>query len=476
VNLDKTELVHQENQMRRRYTPFISGSLTAIAAIACLAVSACTPGVAGGTAASSATSGPVTTNPSSLGHVDLSVLDYFTGGVDNTWMNDVIAAFEKKYPNISVQRQSITWSDLMQELPLKLKSPNPPDIVPPNNGWQSLGTLVQGGLVDNLDSYATAYGWNNNVPPSILQEQEFSANGKQMGTGVLFGMPVALSSMIEVYYNRSLLQRLGLSVPTTYAAFTSALAKAKQAGITPIELGNQAQSGITQPLYSVMDALGNQSAISNFIYSQGQTRLDSQASGFPQAVATMQQWAAEGYFTKQFQGVPETNAETQFVQGQGLFHFDYSGSLPFTSPVQSKGFGSFILPRNDGKPGVAPSSAATELCVSSQSKHVAAAAAFLNFAASPAAAQIAVNLGTDPMLAPSVKLPTRNPEFADEVANANLVTAHNSGVPYLDWATPTLFNTITVQMSEMLGGKTSVSAAIAAVQADDAKFRAQATK
>jgi raffinose/stachyose/melibiose transport system substrate-binding protein len=297
-----------------------------------------------------------------------------------------------------------------------------------------------------------------------------------MGTGALFGMPTALSSTIEVYYNRSLLQHLGLSVPTTYNAFVNDLAKAKQAGITPVELGNQAQSGITQPLYSVMDALGNQSVITNLIYSLGQNSLESQASGFPQAVAAMHDWAAKGYFTDQFAGVPETDAETQFVQGKGLFHFDYSGSLPFTSPAQAKGFGSFVLPRNDGKPPVATLSAATELCVSSQSKHVAAAAAFLNFAASPAAAQIAVNLGTDPMLAPSVKLPTSNPEFADEVANANLVTAHNSSVPYLDWATPTLFNTITVQMSEVLGDKTSVSAAVGAVQADDTKFRAQATK
>jgi raffinose/stachyose/melibiose transport system substrate-binding protein len=461
--------------MRRR-TTFLSGSLAAIAAIACLTVSACTPGVAGSAAANTAPSGPVTTDPGKLGNTTLNVLDYFTGGVDNTWMNDVVAAFEKKYPNITVKRQSITWSDLMQELPLKLKSPNPPDIVPPNNGWQSLGTLVQGGLVDKLDSYATAYGWDKYVPASILREQEFSANGQQMGTGALFGMPTALSSTIEVYYNRSLLQHLGLSVPTTYNAFVNDLAKAKQSGITPIELGNQAQSGITQPLYSVMDALGNQSVITNLIYSLGQNSLESQASGFPQAVAAMHDWAAKGYFTDQFAGVPETDAETQFVQGNGLFHFDYSGSLPFTSPAQAKGFGSFVLPRNDGKPPVATLSAATELCVSSQSKHVAAAAAFLNFAASPAAAQIAVNLGTDPMLAPSVKLPTSNPEFADEVANANLVTAHNSSVPYLDWATPTLFNTITVQMSEVLGDKTSVSAAIGAVQADDTKFRAQATK
>jgi raffinose/stachyose/melibiose transport system substrate-binding protein len=461
--------------MRRRKT-LLSGSLAAIAAIACLAVSACTPGVAGTTAVNTAPSGPVTTDPGKLGHVTLRVLDYFTGGVDNTWMNNVIAAFEKKYPNITIQRQSVTWTDLMQELPLKLKSPNPPDIVPPNNGWQSLGTLVQGGLVDNLDSYATAYGWDKYVPGSILRQQEFSANGQQMGTGVLFGMPVALSSMIEVYYNRSLLQRLGLSVPTTYNDFVNDLAKAKQAGITPISLGNQGQSGITQPLYSVMDALGNQSVITNFIYSLGQDSLESPASGFPQAVAAMNEWAAKGYFTKQFQGVPETDAETQFIQGNGLFHFDYSGSLPFTSPVQAKGFGSFVLPRNDGKAPVATLAAATELCVSSQSKHVAAAAAFLNFAASPAAAQIAVNLGTDPMLAPSVTLPASNPEFADEVANANLVTAHNSSVPYLDWATPTLFNTITVQMSEMLGGKTSVSAAISAVQADDTHFRASQTR
>lgn len=462
--------------MRRRKTSFISGSLAAIAATACLAVSACTPGVAGSTAATSAPSGPVTTDPATLGHVTLRVLDYFTGGVDNTWMKEVIAAFEKKYPNISVQRQSITWTDLMQALPLKLKSPNAPDIVPPNNGWQSLGTLVQGGLVDNLNSYATAYGWDKNVPASILRQQEFSANGQQMGTGTLFGMPVALSSMIEVYYNRSLLQRLKLSVPTTYTAFTGDLAKAKQAGITPIAFGNQAQSGITQPLYSVMDALGNQSVITNLIYSLGQNSLENQASGFPQAVAAMSDWAAKGYFTHQFAGVPETDAETQFIAGKGLFHFDYSGSLPFTSAAQAKGFGSFVLPRNDGQSPVATLSAATELCVSSQSKHVAAAAAFLNFAASPAAAQIAVNLGTDPMLAPSVTLPASNPEFADEVANANLVTAHNSSVPYLDWATPTLFNTLTVQMSEVLGGKTSVSAAIGAVQADDTKFRAQPTK
>jgi len=458
-------------------TPIYGGALAALTVTACLTVSACTPGAntnAGGPA--TPTGGQVATDPATMGHVTLKVLDYFTGGADNTWMNQVIAAFEKKYPNITITRQSLTWTNLMQELPLKLRSPSPADIVPPNNGWQSLGALVQGRLVSSLASYATAYGWDKNVPQSILRQQEFSANGKQMGTGVVFGMPVALSSMIEVYYNQSLLHRLGLTVPATFSAFTADLAKAKQAGMTPIEFGNQGQYGVTQPLYSIMDALGDQSAITNLIYSQGSGSLDSQASGFPLAVQTMSGWAAKGYFTHDFAGVPETVAQQKFIDGNGLFHFDYSGSLPFTKPAQSAGFGSFVMPRDDGRPPVATMSAATELCVSSKSAHPAAAAAFLNFAASPAAAQIAVNLGIDPMLAPNVSLSRSNPLFADEVTNANQVTAHDSSVPYLDWATPTLLNTLIVQMQEMLGGKTTINGAIGAVQADYAKFRAQASK
>jgi raffinose/stachyose/melibiose transport system substrate-binding protein len=72
-----------------------------------------------------------------------------------------------------------------------------------------------------------------------------------------------------------------------------------------------------------------------------------------------------------------------------------------------------------------------------------------------------------------VKLPTDNPLFTDETTNANQLAEHNTSVPYLDWATPTLFTTITVQMSEVLGGKTSVSSAIGAVQADDTSYRSK---
>ena len=49
---------------------------------------------------------------------------------------------------------------------------------------------------------------------------------------------------------------------------------------------------------------------------------------------------------------------------------------------------------------MATASSATELSISAKSKHAAAAAAFLNFAAGPQAAQLAVDHSTMPMLAP----------------------------------------------------------------------------
>ena len=188
--------------------------------------------------------------------------------------------------------------------------------------------------------------------------------------------------------------------------------------------------------------------------------------GLSQAVAALHDWSKKGYFTAKFGGV----AGQAFVDGKALFHFDYSGSLPLKAG-QSSRFGSFILPRNDGRPAVATMSSATNFSVAAKSKHAAAAAAFLNFAASPAAAQIAADLGTDPMLAPKVTTKGSDPLFADEVANASAIAAHDSSVPYLDWATPTLLTTIEVKMQGLFAGRANVAAVSSAANADDVKFK-----
>jgi raffinose/stachyose/melibiose transport system substrate-binding protein len=444
----------------------ISALAVPLAAVTLL--TACVPGTSSGKAAGPASAGPVVTDPAKMGKVQVRVLDYFSGGVDVAWMKGVVAAFEQKYPNITIERTSLPWDDVMKALPLKLKAADPPDIVPANNGWQSLGTLVQGGLVLNLDNYGNAYGWQKTFPDSILREHEFSADGKQMGTGSLFGTPVARASLIEVYYDRALLNKIGAAVPTTFADFEADLAKAKAAGVTPISMGNLEQVGVTGPLFSAMNALGPQEKISDFIYSHGDVRVSE--TGFPEAAAKVKDWADKGYFSKDFAGVAGQDAAQAFVDGKALFRFDYSGSLPLKKG-QSKNFGSFLLPRADGGHPVATASSATNFSISAKSKHADAAAAFLNFAASPAAAQLAVDNETMPLLAPGLKASGKDPLFTDDVAAAAQVSSDKASVPYLDWATPTLLGTIQTQVQDLLAGKASVDAVVTAAQGDYDKFQ-----
>jgi raffinose/stachyose/melibiose transport system substrate-binding protein len=461
--------------MPRRCRLHWSGAATVSLAVA-VALASCTPGAGSSPGANRAPSGAINVHAGTMGKVEVSLLDCFTSGSDDAWMIDVVGQFHKQYPNITITRTSMSCGDVMQALPRKLKSADPPDIVPANNGWQSLGVLVQGHLVLNLDRYSESYGWLAKIPVSIQREHEFSADGKQMGTGSLFGMPIARSSTIEAYYNRALLRKIGATVPHTLGQFESDLAKAKAAGITPISLGNLEPAGITGPLYSVMNSLGQQDKITDLIYSQKNVQIDDPATGFQGAVAKVTDWADKGYFTSQFSSVPGHDAAQAFVDGDALFRFDYSGSLPL-KPGQSKGFGSFVLPRQDGGSPVATNASATNFSVSAKAKHPDAAAAFLSYAADKTAAGIAVTRKTMPLLAPDATTPTSDdPLFADDLATAAQLTHRDASVPYLDWATPTLLGTIQTNMQDLLAGKTSPADVVKAARADDSAFQAKLAK
>ncbi|MFI8791454.1 ABC transporter substrate-binding protein [Streptomyces sp. NPDC055105] len=443
--------------------------ISAMAApLAAVMLSGCVPGMSNSTAAGQAGAGRVVTDPGAMGKTRIRVLDYFAGGPDKAWMERIVTAFERKYPQITVDRTAQSWDDVMKSLPLKLRSADPPDIVPANNGWQSLGTLAKGGLVLNLDPYAEAYGWKKAFPTSIQEEHQFAPDGKEMGTGSLFGAPIARGSAVEVYYNRSLLKRTGGHVPRTLTQFEENMRKAKAAGITPVAVGNLEQGGVTATLFSLINSFGDRDKIADFTYSRGDMSVGR--TGFPEAVTKLKEWAGKGYFTKDFAAVPGQDAAQAFVDGKALFRFDYSGSLPLQQG-DSKKLGSFVLPRAHGGDPVVTFAAASNFSIAAKTKHPDAAAAFLNFMASPEAARIATQVGSMPMLSTPELPPDHDPLLADDVKIAAQVSDNDSAVPYLDWATPTLLNTMTTHMTDLLAGKASAADVVKATQDDYAQFQ-----
>lgn len=411
----------------------------------------------------------VSTDVAAMGDVTLKMLDWWQGDT-NAWVDVAVTAFEKKYPNITIKRTVQDWGQLTSTLNLRLAEADGPDVATVNNGWQSLGTLAKGGLVVNLDRYADAYGWLDTVPSTILRQTQFSTDGKTMGSGSLFATPVSTSSLIGLYYNKTVLDAAGVAPPTTFQEFQDACAAVKAAGQVPIVYGSQEAGAATAILFAVQDLDGDKQKLNDFIYSDGTVAIAD--TGITQAAETVKKWADDGWLTPNYEGIQYADAVDAFMTGQGAFRFEYTGSLPFTEAQRAE-YGYVQLPQTSTGE-VVGTGASTAMAISAKSKHPDAAAAFLDFLAGPEVAQIVADHGLIPLLH-KVTVPTGNPVFASEVAGQQALDAADGYVPYFDWSTPSMLDTMGTQVQLLLAGKATPEQLTTAGQKDYDAFQADRT-
>ncbi|QNE35786.1 ABC transporter substrate-binding protein [Leifsonia shinshuensis] len=445
--------------MKKRH---LAGALALTAGLA-LGLTACAPGGSSAAGSSHAVSKDVSGKP-----VTLKILDFWQGE-EGKWMDSVVKDFEKQHPNITIKRTTQDWGQVMNTLNLRLADPNGPDIALVNNGWQSMGTLAKGGRILNLDAYSDLYGWKKEIPDTIARQLEFTPDGKQMGTGSLYATPAARSSLIGLYYNKEILDKLGLPVPKTLADFEKDAAAVKAAGITPIAYGSQDKGSATSILFATQDLYATSKNIGDFVYSAGNVPITS--TGIVDAAKDVKKWADSGWFTPNYPGVQYADAQAQFMDGKAAFRFEYTGSLGF-SDAQKQTMGYVQLPQVQGGKVVGTGSTAANLSISAKSKHPDAAAAFLDFMASKTAAQQAVGHGFLPLLHSGLSTPSGNAELATEISAQQTLDKGNGYVPYFDWSTPSMIDTIGGQLQQLYAGQVTPDQLAAAGQKDYDAFQA----
>ena len=439
----------------------------ALAGAAAVPLASCAPGGGGSSTSSSEPASSVTTDAAKLGSVTLSQMDTWTDktSLQAQWIEKVNAAFTQKYSNVKVKRTSATFDDINKTLKLKLSDTSAPDVVPANNGWQGIGTLAKAKLIRDLTPWVQAYGWDKRIPATIARQHQVTADGKSIGKGNFFGIPMAQGGFITIYYNRAKLAKLG-DVPTTFDAFQALLAKAKSSGQTPMMIGTQDQWLSTTTLFALMCNYGETQKISDFVYGVGGSAADT---GMEEAATTYQQWAKSDYFPKNFAGTPSADSGTAFVKGNGVFYFYYSDSLPFQTAAKSNEFGTFLLPTQGELRAVGASN--QNFSIASNSKHPDAAALWLDFVSSKAAGQLAVDTGIMPFLDTFEPTATTGALLKDELGELAGVQKTDGFVPYFDWASPTMLDTMGAQCQLLLAGKITPQQLVQACQKDYDAFQ-----
>jgi raffinose/stachyose/melibiose transport system substrate-binding protein len=399
--------------------------------------------------------------------VTLTVWDQEVRGGQNAAITTLNANFEKKYPNIKINRVAKSFTDLQTTLKLAASGPNPPDVVEANNGYSAMGPLVKAGLLLSLSKYATQYGWNSRYSAGILKMNKFTPDGASFGTGNLYGLPMT-GEVVGVYYNKAKLKKLGLSVPATFKGFKRALAKAQSAGETPIQFGNLDKwPGIHEYEELMLQAVPRAWA-SDWIFGLRGAKLNFTSRGTIDAALELQNWAGSGTFTKGYSGLGYDPSWQAFGQGTGVFLISGSWLTADLGKALGKDVGFFLLPPPSGKPLATLGGEGLPWAISSKTKNAAAAATYLNYITSNSSMQVVADNGQLTATKAKVKVPAG---LDTEVSNAwTIANQQDAIVPYLDWATPTMYDTITAAIQELMAGKKTPQAFTSTVNSDYAKF------
>ena len=214
--------------------------------------------------------------------------------------NKLIAVFEKQNPTIHVVQTAQKNTEYNTILSAALSGGSGPDVFQ-TRAYGGLETFAQSGYLEPLEQWVPAL---KNFAPTPLKGATSIKDGK------IYGVPFA-SQTLFVFYNKSMYDKLGLTVPNTWSDFLTVLDKLKKAGIQP--LANGAKDGWT--LEVMMGALSPNFYGANDFFDavvKGQTTFED-----PRFVNSINRLNdLKPYLPNLYMGVSYTDMQQSFINEQ----------------------------------------------------------------------------------------------------------------------------------------------------------------
>lgn len=408
--------------------------------------------------------------PEAAGQVTLVVWDQFYRDVEMKVMDTLNEEFEAAHPGVKVERVVKTLDDLKVTLKQAMAQADGPDVAQVNQGRSDMGAMVQADLLLPLNDYATQFKWADRISSSVANRNSFTADGKTFGQGNLYGVsPTA--EVVGVYYNKGIFEANGWQIPKTYEEFLALLGAIKAKGITPISFGSLDGWPAIHEYSAVQHLLVTPEYINDLVYGVNNVSFDTPENR--EAARTMQEWVDKGYFTDGFAGIGYDDVNKLFKAGQGAMTITGSWLAGELVGDTDQKFGFFLLPGPGGKPAMAIGGVGIPFAIRKTSQHADLSAQYLDWMISPRAAQLWAGAGMAPAmpLPPDAKLEGGS-LFADTVDAWDAINKGNLVGHYIDWATPTFYDTLVAELQKLFGKASTPEQFTAAVEKDYAAFLA----
>ncbi|GAB4457326.1 MAG: hypothetical protein Kow0070_09160 [Anaerolineales bacterium] len=164
----------------------------------------------------------------------VEVFSWWTGGGEAAGLEAMIKVFNAKYPNIEFINAAVAGgagTNARAVLATRLQAGDPPDSWQGHAGQELIGTYVAGNQIKPLNDLYQSEGWLAVMPQTLIPL--ISDNGN------IYSVPVNIHRANVLWYNPSVLEANGVSVPTTMDEWFAAMDTLQAAGVTPLALGEQ---------------------------------------------------------------------------------------------------------------------------------------------------------------------------------------------------------------------------------------------
>jgi raffinose/stachyose/melibiose transport system substrate-binding protein len=397
------------------------------------------------------------------GDVTLTIWDQEVRGGQAAQIKRLNDAFQQKYPNVTIKRVAKSFTDLNKTLKLAVSGAKAPDIVQANQGRPVMGTLVKGGLLEPIDPYAEAFGWEERFSELLLDLNRFSSDGEQFGEGNLYGLS-QVGEIVGVFYNKSKVSE----PPATLEEFEQSLAEAKQEGDIPIQFGNLDKWPGIHEYETVLAQTAEKEQVRDFVFAREGASFDTPE--FQAAAEKIRGWADDGFFTPDFNGTGYDPAWQQFAKGKGRYLIAGTWLVADIGEQMGADAGFMLMPgAEEGADPVALGGEGLPFAITSKSENPDVAAAYIDFITSPEAATVLAETGNLPaMPVEESAIPEGLP--AEVFAAWAELNESDGLIPYLDYTTPTFFDDISAAIQELLAGKDDPAQFTAGVEEVFRKF------
>jgi alpha-glucoside transport system substrate-binding protein len=337
---------------------------------------------------------------------ELRVVSNWTGSEGDAFQA-VIDGFEQAHPGVTVKVEQVPFDQTQAQLTQQFAQGSPPDVAVALPGI--IRTFSEQDLLLNLDEM-----WDTWVAQGAYTESlRAIAQGADAHTDAVYfkGNVNAL-----IWYDPKQLEELGIKVPTTWAEFTAAADRAKQAGVPPFAVGGKDGWPLTQWADPIILRVAGPDAFNKL--ARGEIRWDD-----PRIVTSFELLGRmiEAYFPKDALSAGFIDATCSRAQGKHLFQ-NQGAFINLIAPAEcdqsiqpGEDLAFFLMPAYDVAVPPAQAVSGDLFMGAKDTKHRAATLALLEYLGSADAQTIWAKRGG--YIAPNAKVPTEAyPDVNDQEA------------------------------------------------------------